>query len=38
MVKKAITREHNSLFDQEAVLQLLQEAQATNGLKYYFRK
>ena len=26
MVKKAITREHNSLFDQEAVLQLLQEA------------
>ena len=38
MVKKAITRERNSLFDQEAVLQLLQKAQATNGLKYYFRQ
>ena len=36
MVKKAITQERNSLFDQEAVLQFLQEAQARNGLKYYF--
>jgi len=34
MVKKAITRECNSLFDQEAVLQLLQDEQARNGLKY----
>ena len=36
MVKKAITRERNSLFDQEAVLQLLQDEQARNGLKYLF--
>ena len=35
MVKKAIARERNSLFDQEAVLQLLKEG---NGLKYYFRQ
>ena len=38
MVKKAITRERNSLFDQEAVLQLLQDEQARNGLKYFFRQ
>ena len=38
MVKKAITRERNSLFDQEAVLQLLQDEQAKNGLKYFFRQ
>ena len=38
MVKKAITQERNSLFDQEAVLQFLQEAQVRNGLKYYYRR
>ena len=38
MVKTAITQKHNFLFDQEAVLQLLLEAQATNGLKYYFHQ
>ena len=38
MVKKAIAREWNSLFDQEAVLQLLKEEQARNGLKYYCRQ
>ena len=32
---EAIAQERNSLFDQEAVLQLLKEEQARNGLKYY---
>ena len=38
MVKKAITQERSSLFDQGAVLQLLQEEKETHQLKFFFRQ
>ena len=38
MVKKAIAQEHNSMFYQCAVLQLLQEEKDTHQLKFFFRQ
>lgn len=38
MVKKAIAQERNSMFDQGAVLQLLQEEKDTHQLKFFFRQ
>ena len=38
MVKKAITQEQNSQFDQGAVLHLLNEESDKNQLNFYFRE
>ncbi len=37
MVQKAIAQECNSLFDQDAVIALLQSEEVKLGLKFYFR-
>lgn len=38
MIAKAITKECNSLFDQDAVLSLLKEYEAKGNIKYFFRQ
>ena len=38
MIAKAITKERNSLFDQDAVLSLLKEYEAKGKVKYFLRQ
>ena len=38
MVTKVMTKQHMGLFDQDAVMELLQSTKARTGLKYYFRQ
>lgn len=38
MVTKVMTKQRMGLFDQDAVMELLQNTKARTGLKYYFRQ
>ena len=38
IVTKVMTQQHNGLFDQDAVMELLQSTEARTGLNYFFRK